>query len=641
MIVFGAVFLHLLAFLTVGGSYKIIPKRVAQAITSSAAVLSVIFSVYIFFSVTFGGKLFEVHMLKWIAVGSLSIDWVLRVDSLAAVMLVVVNVVSALVHIYSIGYMDEDKNVPKFMSFLSLFSFFMLLLVTSNNFVQLFLGWEGVGLCSYLLIGYYYTKESACSAAIKAFVVNRVADKFFAVGIFAVYKTFGSLVFKDVFADVASYHHDTVSILGHSFRSLDFICLMLFIGCMGKSAQIGFHVWLPDAMEGPTPVSALIHAATMVTAGIFLVVRCSALFEYAPDILDFIVFVGGTTAFFAGTIALVQNDIKKIVAYSTCSQLGYMFLACGVSAYPAAVFHLVTHAYFKALLFLGAGSVIHAVGGEQDIRKMGGLRKKIPFTHATMLIGSLALSGIFPFAGYFSKDIILESAIAKGSVMGDFGYVFGLAAVGLTVFYSFRLMIYTFYLPSKNKAVVKAVHESPKTMLIPLAILSIGATFSGMVGEYLFGIVDKSLKFWHGSIFILQKNHVMAEVHDLNWAVKLLPTILAVAVIFATFYAYLCRRDIIGYLSKRFDLIYTVLSHKYYCDEIFYNMLVLPFKSCCEFFTDRCEKRGIDHYGPNGLARLINRCSIRIKRCHTGLVYHYAVVMLVAFILLITWCFII
>ena len=342
---------------------------------------------------------------------------------------------------------------------------------------------------------------------------------------------------------------------------------------------------------------------------------------------------------FAGTIALVQNDIKKIVAYSTCSQLGYMFLACGLSAYPAAIFHLVTHAYFKALLFLGSGSVIHAVGGEQDIRKMGGLRKKIPFTHATMLIGSLALSGIFPLAGYFSKDVILESAIAKNSMMGTFGYVFGLASVALTVFYSFRLMIYTFYLPAKNKSLVKSAHESPKVMLIPLAILSFGAIFSGMVGEYLFGIVSKSLKFWNGSIFVLQKNHVLADVHDLNWAIKLIPTIVAIAIIFATFYAYLRRRDSIESVAKRFALIHAVLSHKYYCDEIFHSIFIQPFKTCCEFFADRCEKRGIDHYGPNGLARLMNRCSIKIKRCHTGLVYHYAVVMLMAFILLITWCF--
>ncbi len=639
MIVFGAVFLHLLAFLAVGGAYKVIPKRVAQIITSGAAVLASVFSVYIFFSVAFDGSVFEVSMLKWISVGSISIDWAIRVDSLTAVMLVVVNVISALVHIYSIGYMDTDRNVPKFMSFLSLFSFFMLLLVTSNNFIQLFLGWEGVGLCSYLLIGYYYTKESACDAAVKAFVVNRVADVFFAIGIFAIYNTFGSLVFKDIFADVSNYHHTTVNILGYVVRSLDFICLMLFIGCMGKSAQIGFHVWLPDAMEGPTPVSALIHAATMVTAGVFLVVRCSPLFEYAPDILDFIVFIGGTTAFFAGTIALVQNDIKKVVAYSTCSQLGYMFLACGLSAYPAAIFHLVTHAYFKALLFLGAGSVIHAVGGEQDIRKMGGLRKKVPFTHAAMLIGSLALSGIFPLAGYFSKDVILESTIAKGTIMGTFGYVFGLATVGLTAFYSFRLMIYTFYLPAKSKSLVKSAHESPKVMLIPLVILSIGAIFSGMVGEYLFGIVSKSLEFWNGSLFILQKNHVLADVHDLNWAIKIIPTIVAVSVILATFYAYLRRRDFIRHMSKKFEFIYVVLSHKYYCDEMFHSIFIIPFKSCCEFFADRYEKRGIDHYGPNGLARLMNKCSIKIKRCHTGLVYHYAVVMLMAFILIITWCF--
>ena len=635
------VFIHLIAFLVVGLSYKKIRVRTAQFITSGCAITSLLASLTIVYSVIFEKNFINMNLFEWINVGALHIQWSLHADSVTAIMLIMVNVVSTLVHIYSIGYMADDENIPKFMSFLSLFTFFMLFLVTSNNLLQLFLGWEGVGLCSYLLIGYWYKKESACNAAIKAFIVNRVADVFFVIGLLAIYITFDSLLFSEIFAKVPAFSDSTISILGNNFRIIDFICIMLFIGCMGKSAQIGFHTWLPDAMEGPTPVSALIHAATMVTAGIFLVVRCSPIFEYSPMALNFIVFVGGTTAFFAATIALVQNDIKRIIAYSTCSQLGYMFLACGVSAYPAAMFHLVTHAYFKALLFLGAGSVIHAMNGEQDITKMGGLKSKIPYTYITMLIGSLSLSGIFPFAGFFSKDTILEAAIAKNSTMGDFGYFLGILTVVLTAFYSFRLIILTFHLPAKNDAISNAAHESPKVMLIPLVILSFAATFSGMVGEYVLKIVDPALGFWNNSIYINPSNNVLAAIHDLPLFTKLLPSVLAIATIVLTYLVYIYKADILDKMRKKMDFLYAVFLNKYYFDEIYHIAFLKPLADLSEFLKKSMEMNFIDNYGPNGLARLMSRCSGYVRQIQTGLLYHYAFVMILGFVFVITWCFII
>jgi NADH-quinone oxidoreductase subunit L len=631
------VFLHLFAFLVVGVFYKKISNRLAQSITSGASMLSWILSGFLAYDVIFQHNVVSILVSNWINIGGFLIEWSLQADSLTAVMLMVVNAVSTLVHIYSIGYMAKDENVPKFMSFLSLFTFFMLLLVTSNNLVQLFVGWEGVGLCSYLLIGYWYKKESACSAAIKAFVVNRVSDVFFILGLLAIYTTFDSLLFSEIFSNVSNHSHTTTYVLGHNFRVIDFICIMLFIGCMGKSAQIGFHTWLPDAMEGPTPVSALIHAATMVTAGVFLVVRCSPLFEHSQIALDMIIFVGGTTAFFAGTIALVQNDIKKIIAYSTCSQLGYMFLACGVSAYPVAIFHLVTHAYFKALLFLGAGSIIHSMGGEQDIRNMGGIRQKIPYTYVLMFIGSLSLSGVFPFAGFFSKDTILESALVKGTVMGDFGYFMGIVTVILTAFYSFRLIIMTFHMPAKNASVSLSAHEPSKFMLVPLIILSVAATFSGVVGEYLLKITDQSLEFWGDSIYIMPKHNNLGAIHEIALVVKTLPSIFAILTIVMTYILYLYKKDILVSLKKQFEWIYDVLLNKYYIDEIYDVVFVRVFKNIAEFCKRKIEKRIIDDFGPHGSVSVVSKLSCYVRQVQTGLVYHYATIMIIGFILVMTW----
>lgn len=631
------VFLHLFAFLSVGGFYKTISDKLAQIITSGASIASWILSGFLFYDIIFNHSVVSLPISSWINIGNVSVEWVLYADSLTAVMLMVVNAVSTLVHIYSIGYMSKDGNIPKFMSFLSLFTFFMLVLVTSNNLLQLFLGWEGVGLCSYLLIGYWYKKESACKAAIKAFVVNRVADVFFVLGLLAIYSTFDSLLFSEIFSNISNHSQTTLYIFGHNFRVLDFICIMLFIGCMGKSAQIGFHTWLPDAMEGPTPVSALIHAATMVTAGVFLVARCSPLFENSQIALDMIIFIGGTTAFFAGTIALVQNDIKKIVAYSTCSQLGYMFLACGLSAYPVAIFHLVTHAYFKALLFLGAGSVIHAMGGEQDIRKMGGLRKKIPYTYVMMLIGSLSLSGIFPFAGYFSKDMILDAALAKGTVMAEYGYFLGMVTVILTAFYSFRLIIMTFHMSDKNVDIYSKAHEPTKFMLIPLVILSVAATFSGAVGEYILKITDQSLKFWGDSIYIMPKHNTLEIMHEVSFFAKSIPMILALGTIIATYILYLYGAGLLRQLKKRYEWIYDVLLNKYYIDELYDILFVRLLKNVADFSKKIIEKRTIDDCGPHGSVSVVSKLSFYVRQAQTGFVYHYATIMIIGFILVITW----
>src|SRR5690348_13381112 len=398
--------------------------------------------------------------------GDLQVEWALRLDTLSAVMVAVVTVVSTMVHVYSVGYMAHDHSIPRFMSYLSIFTFFMLMLVTADNFVQLFFGWEGVGLASYLLIGFWYDRPSANAAAIKAFVVNRVGDFGFALGIFAVFYLFGSLQFDTVFAAAPEVAKGSLNFLGHPFPALTVTCLLLFVGAMGKSAQLGLHTWLPDAMEGPTPVSALIHAATMVTAGVFMVARLSPLFEYAPVALAVVCVIGGTTAIFAASVGMAQNDIKRVIAYSTCSQLGYMFFAAGVSAYSAAIFHLMTHAFFKALLFLGAGSVIHALSGEQDMRKMGGIWRLVPITYALMWIGSLALAGIPPFAGYFSKDVILEAAWASGSGVGLYAFWLGIFAAFLTAFYSWRLIFLTFHgRPRASDEAMHHVHESPQVMI--------------------------------------------------------------------------------------------------------------------------------------------------------------------------------
>ncbi|MBT5178443.1 MAG: NADH-quinone oxidoreductase subunit L, partial [Rhodospirillaceae bacterium] len=478
--------------------------RAAQWVTSGAMLLAAVAAIFALMDIVSGGNTQAVEIFTWIDSGSLEFSWELRSDTLSIVMVTMVTVVSSMIHVYSIGYMGHDPGIPRFMGYLSLFTFFMLMLVSANNLVQLFFGWEGVGLASYLLIGFWYDRPAANAAAIKAFVVNRVGDFGFALGIFATFMLFDSVSFDTIFGLAGEKTVATMQVFGGEFHALTVICLLLFVGAMGKSAQLGLHTWLPDAMEGPTPVSALIHAATMVTAGVFMVARLSPLFEQSEIALNVVVIVGASTAIFAATIGCVQNDIKRVIAYSTMSQLGYMFFALGVSAYSAGMFHLITHAFFKALLFLGAGSVIHAMSDEQDMRKMGGLYKLIPVTYVLMWIGSLALAGIWPFAGFFSKDIVLEAAFAANTGVGQYAFWLGIVAAFLTAFYSWRLLIMTFHGTSRADEVTLAhVHESPKVMLIPLAVLALGAIFAGFA-LFTFFVGEAAPEFWGNSLFVLE-----------------------------------------------------------------------------------------------------------------------------------------
>ena len=499
------VFLPLVASFIVGIFGRFLGDKISQLITCSFVLISSALSIYIFSDVAINSNTYNLKIFNWITSGGLVLNWSINIDTLTSVMLVVVTSVSALVHVYSVGYMSHDPDKPRFMSYLSLFTFMMLMLVTSDNFLQLFFGWEGVGLASYLLIGFWYKKPSANSAAIKAFVVNRVGDFGLAIGIFLIFKYTGSVNFVDVFKAIPTLLDKNISMLGIEASLINFICIFLFIGAMGKSAQIFLHTWLPDAMEGPTPVSALIHAATMVTAGVFLVVRCSPIFEYSPFVLNIIVLVGATTAFFAGTIGLVQNDIKRVIAYSTCSQLGYMFFAAGLGAYHIAIFHLFTHAFFKALLFLGAGSVIHAFNDEQDMRNMGGVWKKIPYTYSLMIIGTLALTG-FPFlSGFFSKDAIIETAYSSTSFFAGYAVTIGVLTAFMTSLYSWRLIFMTFHGTFNNKNIsLSKVHESPGVMLVPLLFLALGAIFAGYAFKDYF-IGSQFIQFWNNSIFFLKE----------------------------------------------------------------------------------------------------------------------------------------
>ncbi|MFZ0694382.1 MAG: NADH-quinone oxidoreductase subunit L, partial [Alphaproteobacteria bacterium] len=495
-----SVFLPLFGAIGAGLFGRFLGDRGSQLVSCGSLILAAVFSLFVFADVVIGGNSREVVLVPWIESGNFKVDWALHFDALSAVMVSMVTIVSASIHVYSIGYMEHDDSIPRFFAYLSLFTFFMLMLVTASNLLQLFFGWEGVGLCSYLLIGFWYDRPSANAAAIKAFIVNRVGDVGFTLGILGVYLLFDTVNLNGIFANAAGAAGHKIQVLGIGTDSLTIVCLLLFIGAMGKSAQIGLHTWLPDAMEGPTPVSALIHAATMVTAGVFMVARLSPLFEQAPDALMVVAVVGATTAFFGATVGLVQNDIKRVIAYSTVSQLGYMFFAIGVSAYAAAMFHVVMHAFFKALLFLGAGSVIHAMSGEQDMRRMGGIWKHIKLTWALMWIGSLALAGIPFFAGFYSKDIILESAWGAHSAVGIYAYTMGIAAAFLTAFYSWRLLYMTFHgTHHADEKVMAHVHESPKVMTIPLMFLALGAIFGGIIGQDYF-VGEGATAFWGGTL---------------------------------------------------------------------------------------------------------------------------------------------
>ena len=612
--------------------------RPAEIVTTGFMIVAALLSWVAFFTVGFGEEGVErVQVLNWFSSGTLAVDWAFRIDTLTVVMLVVVNSVSALVHVYSIGYMSHDPDRPRFFAYLSMFTFAMLALVTSDNLVQMFFGWEGVGLASYLLIGFWYKRPSANAAAIKAFVVNRVGDFGFSLGIFACFVLFNSVEFETIFANAPSVAGTNMQFLSWQVDALTVTCLLLFMGAMGKSAQFLLHTWLPDAMEGPTPVSALIHAATMVTAGVFMVARLSPVFEFAPDALAFVTFIGATTAIFAATVGLVQNDIKRVIAYSTCSQLGYMFVALGVGAYSVGIFHLFTHAFFKALLFLGAGSVIHAVQDEQDMRKMGALRTHIPYTYWAMVIGTLALTG-FPFtAGYFSKDAIVEAAFVGENPLAGYAFVMTLAAAVLTAFYSWRLIFMTFHGRAHAPAeVMKHIHDSPKVMLIPLAILSVGALFAGLVFKGVF-IGEGFEEFWKGAIFLGSENQVLNEMHHVSFWVAATPTIAMIIGTAVAIYFYLINPLAPRRLARRNDWLYRFLLNKWYFDELYDVLFVRSTKWLGRFLWKKGDGWLIDGFGPDGVSARVLDVTQRVVKLQSGYLYHYAFAMLIGVAALITY----
>ncbi len=659
------VFLPLLGFLIAGLFGRVLGPRPSEIVTTGFLIIGAVLSWIVFFDVGFGRGAYTVKLAPWITSGALIVDWSLRIDTMTAVMLVVVNSVSALVHLYSIGYMHEDPARPRFFAYLSLFTFAMLMLVTADNLVQMFFGWEGVGLASYLLIGFWYEKPTAIAAAMKAFIVNRVGDFGFALGIFLVFVLTGSVGFDAVFAKVPEIAGLKFHFLGTDWNAVNLTCLLLFMGAMGKSAQFLLHTWLPDAMEGPTPVSALIHAATMVTAGVFMVARLSPLFEAAPNALAVVMFVGATTAFFAGTIGLVQNDIKRVIAYSTCSQLGFMFAALGAGAYSAGIFHLFTHAFFKALLFLGAGSVIHAMHHEQDIRRMGGLFKKIPFTGAMMLIGTLALTGFPLTAGYYSKDAIIESVYASHA--GPWGYAFILLVVTafMTSFYSWRLFFTTFAGPARwagegahhdDHAHAHAhaahddhahddhghghgahqPHESPLVMLVPLALLAFGALFAGIAFHDAF-IGHGYEAFFKTALFTGKDNHVLHAMHDVPKWVVWSPFVMMVAGFALAWLFYIKSPELPGQLARSQPLLYDFLLNKWYFDELYDFLFVRPAKMLGRFLWKKGDGMVIDGLGPDGISARVVDVTNAVVRLQTGYVYHYAFAMLIGVAAFVTW----
>ncbi|MBD2748906.1 NADH-quinone oxidoreductase subunit L [Microvirga sp. BT688] len=668
------VFLPLVGFLIAGVFGRVLGPRPSEIITTALLFVAAVLSWVSFIQVGFGDGATRVQVAQWMSVGDLQVDWAFRIDTLTAMMLVVVNTVSALVHLYSIGYMHEDPHRSRFFAYLSLFTFTMLMLVTADNLVQMFFGWEGVGLASYLLIGFWYQKDSANAAAMKAFIVNRVGDFGFLLGIFTVFVLFNGVTFDAIFPRVAELANANFTFLGIEWHALTIACLLLFMGAMGKSAQFLLHTWLPDAMEGPTPVSALIHAATMVTAGVFMVARLSPIFEYAPAALTVVTVIGGITAFFAATVGLVQNDIKRVIAYSTCSQLGYMFVALGVGAYSAGVFHLFTHAFFKALLFLGAGSVIHAMHHEQDMRHMGALRRYIPLTTAMMAIGTLALTG-FPFtAGYYSKDAIIEAAYAAHSTAGSFAFLATVVAAFMTSFYSWRLFFLTFEGTSRwghghhghhahaahshegvehddhDRDVEPASHaqhdhghhedhtphESPLVMLLPLIVLAIGALVAGFVFHNAF-IGEGYQEFWKGALFTRPENHILEEMHHLPGWVPLLPTVMMALGFVLAYYMYIVDAKQPAKLAADHPILYRFLLNKWYFDELYDAIFVRPAMAIGRFFWRTGDQRIIDGLGPDGISARVMDVTRGVVRVQTGYVYHYAFAMLIGVAALVTF----
>jgi len=628
------IFLPLIGSIISGFFGKFLGSRNSEILTSLFVSISSILSFLIFYKVFNESYTNNLDVLTWINSGTFNVNWSIKIDALSSVMLVVVTLVSSIVHIYSIGYMSRDPHKQRFMSYLSLFTFSMLMLVTSDNFLQLFFGWEGVGLCSYFLIGFWFKKESANAAAIKAFVVNRVGDFGFALGIFLIFYLFGTVNYTEVFELIPQSLEKELSFLGINFNAINLVCILLFIGAMGKSAQIFLHTWLPDAMEGPTPVSALIHAATMVTAGVFLVVRCSPIYEYSPLALNIITIVGMSTAFFAATVALAQDDIKKIIAYSTCSQLGYMFFAVGVGAYNVAMFHLFTHAFFKALLFLGSGSVIHSFKDEQNINLMGGVWKKIPYTWVLMIIGTLALTG-FPFlSGFYSKDAIIEFAYLRGNTAGYFAAGIGIFTALLTSIYSWRLLFKTFHGNYNNKKLnISSMHESPMVMIIPLIILAIGAIFSGFLFKDLFIGIESSSNFWKNSIFFLEP---LSHDHPPSWFILLTPILVILSIPIA-YYIFIKNIKISNNIVNGNLPLYNFLKNKWYFDELYDYLFVNPSKKIGLYFWKKIDSRFIDRFGPDGISALIKNISLLAVKFQNGFIYHYAFVMLLGFSALLTF----
>ena len=607
--------------------------RTCQLLTSSFVSISAILSLFIFYQVFATDYSSNKLIFNWISSGNFHVNWSINIDPLTSVMLLVVSLISSIIHFYSIGYMSHDPHKTRFMAYLSLFTFAMLTLVTADNFLQLFFGWEGVGLCSYLLIGFWYKKPSANAAAIKAFIVNRVGDFGFAIGIFLIFLYYGTINYNEVFQQTPSLIQEQIVFFGIEFNLITLICLLLFVGAMGKSAQIFLHTWLPDAMEGPTPVSALIHAATMVTAGVFLVVRCSPIFEYSQIATNVVAIVGMMTAFFAASVALVQNDIKKIIAYSTCSQLGYMFFAAGVGAYHVAIFHLFTHAFFKALLFLGSGCVIHSFKDEQDIRLMGGVWKKIPFTYALMIIGTLALTGFPFFSGYYSKDAIIEFAYLRGSNIGYLASAVGIFTALLTAIYSWRLIFKTFHGKYSNRENnLSSIHESPLIMLIPSSLLAIGAIVTGVLFKEMF-IGYESSQFWSSSILFLQS---IQHDHPPTWLLVTTPAIVVIAIPVA-YYLFIENERILKNFVLKNQFLYNFLINKWYFDELYNFVFVQPSKKIGLFFWKKGDINIIDRYGPDGLSKFVKIISNKVVHFQSGYLYHYAFVMLIGFSILLTY----
>ena len=649
------VFLPLAGFLIAGLFGTAIGAKASEYVTSGLLVIAAVLSWVAFFSVGYSQtETFTVPVLRWLQSGGLDAAWALRIDTLTVVMLVVVNTVSALVHIYSIGYMHHDPGRPRFFAYLSLFTFAMLMLVTSDNLLQMFFGWEGVGLASYLLIGFWYKRPSASAAAIKAFVVNRIGDFGFLLGIFGVFVLFGSIDLSTIFASAATYlpaegaaeGSNVLTFLGLSLdksAAMTVVCLLLFMGAMGKSAQVPLHTWLPDAMEGPTPVSALIHAATMVTAGVFMLARLSPLFELSYSALTVVTFIGATTAFFAATVGLVQNDIKRVIAYSTCSQLGYMFVALGVGAYGAAIFHLFTHAFFKALLFLGSGSVIHAMSDEQDMRRMGGIRKLIPSTYWMMIVGTIALTGVgipatvIGTAGFFSKDAIVESAFVGANPVAGFAFVLLVIAACFTSFYSWRLIFMTFHgKPRASEEVMHHVHESPPVMLVPLYILAAGALFAGVLFYDQF-VGEAYEFFWKTALFTSPDNHVLHEMHNVPMWVKASPFVAMVVGFLVAWQFYIRSPETPRQLAAQHRGLYAFLLNKWYFDELFDFVFVRGAKALGRFLWKTGDGKIIDGLGPDGVSARVIDVTQRVVKLQSGYLYHYAFAMLIGVAALATW----